>query len=111
MALFLKLTPQLQVSPMLQCTCCNQMFSEQQRDETHVNVALFGTANAYVICPVCLQEVPPTIRQDAEYQRKARVEMYLRYQIVLRQTWTPDYSEPAYEMQDEPRRRKKVDDD
>jgi hypothetical protein len=111
MVLKLRLTPRLQLS--LQCTCCGQMFNEEKRNETVVDVAIFGVVDPYAVCPVCLQMTDAvTIRQDPEYRRKARVEMFQRYGVVVRTRWNPDYSAPPAEAFDEPlRARRKTRDD
>jgi hypothetical protein len=97
-------TPKLLQLTGLKCVCCGQIFNEDRRKQESFDATMFGTVDQYALCPVCLQATGE-IAKDLEYQRKARVEMYQRWGIVIRYRWNPDYSEPP-EQQFEKRKRR-----
>jgi len=93
------------------CICCGQQLIEESRDPTPAEHDVLASADPYVLCPVCLQSIAPSLRADEEFRRRVRVAMFVRYNIVTRELWHPDYDEhPSETHHYSGKRRYDVDD-
>lgn len=77
----------------LECTVCLRNRDEDETQEGITSLMLFGLADPYAVCPMCMREVVPSIRTDADYRRRVRVTWFTKFGKVLRERSTDDGNE------------------
>jgi len=72
----------LQTRMGLNCPVCGH--DTTQNEDAATELALFGAANPYAVCPACCREIFPEQQADPEYRRRVRMAYFARTGKPLR---------------------------